>query len=305
MAAAAPRRCRTLLVDNFDSYTFNLYQLLAQANGGAAPLVVTSDASWEAVERLLSQHAIDSVVISPGPGTPVRDGDFGVCAAVLRRCALPTLGVCLGHQGICALRGATVARAPEPMHGRLSEVTVLQPEDPLFSGIPSGFSAVRYHSLAVERGSLPPSIVPLAETADGVLMACRVADEPQWGVQFHPESICTEHGATLLANFLDIAASCRGEALPPPPLPAAVPAAVPAAPVQAAAKRTALLVDSLPFPETPEEFSAAVYGALLAEDAGSFWLDSATASGASASADRRARFSFMGGSDGAFPSSLT
>ncbi len=176
---------KTLLIDNYDSFTYNLFQLLAEANGDE-PIVVRNDAAdWAELERL----EFDNIVISPGPGSPEHDGDFGVCAQAIRDATVPLLGVCLGHQGLCWIAGAKVAGAPEVMHGRIS--AVLHEESPLFAGIPREFQAVRYHSLCVEQ-PLPAELEPIARTSDGVLMAVAHRTRPQWGVQFHPESICTE-----------------------------------------------------------------------------------------------------------------
>ena len=187
---------RTLLIDNHDSFTYNLFQLLAEVNG-AEPLVVRNDeASWPELERL----EFDNVVLSPGPGRPERGEDFGVCADAIRHCDRPLLGVCLGHQGIGWLEGGRVERAPEPMHGRVAAIE--HDGSPLFAGIPSPFHGVRYHSLALTH----PLPAALRETAgsDGVPMAIEHRDRPQWGVQFHPESIATEHGKRLISNFKEL-----------------------------------------------------------------------------------------------------
>ncbi|MGN6217160.1 MAG: anthranilate synthase component II [Solirubrobacterales bacterium] len=187
---------RTLLIDNYDSFTYNLFQQLAGVNG-VEPLVVRNDeASWEELERL----GFDNVVISPGPGRPDVRGDFGVCADVIRRCERPLLGVCLGLQGIGWAEGGRVERVDEPMHGRLSAVH--HDSSPLFAGIPSPFNAVRYHSLGLAR-PLPSSLREIA-SADGVPMAIEHKARPQWGVQFHPESAATEHGKRLLENLRDL-----------------------------------------------------------------------------------------------------
>lgn len=313
-----------LILDNFDSFTFNLSQLLGDLCGQCAPLVATNATSWEEVQRLIVAHAIDTIVISPGPGNPAANpADFGVCAAVLENCPhIPTLAVCLGHQGLAHLHGGKVVRAPQPMHGRLSEIVVLHDHsdehERLFRGIASGFKAVRYHSLIVERHSLPPSLQPLAQTRDGLLMAFRVAGRPQWGVQYHPESICTEYGKNLLQNFLDSARAWERKnkatveegnnallsAVATIPSTRHGPTAVtPLLPPQAGAIQLSLLVDSLSYPDPtvfPGDFSAAVYADMFSragvEHAASFWLDSATA--ASGKGDDRARFSFMGASGG-------
>jgi para-aminobenzoate synthetase len=187
---------QTLLIDNHDSFTYNLFQLLAEVTG-AEPIVVRNDeASWSELERL----DFDNVVISPGPGRPGTTKDFGVCAEAIRHCQKPLLGVCLGHQGIGWIEGAEVERAPEPMHGRV--VAVEHDGSPLFKGVPNPFRATRYHSLALAQ-PLPPSLRVTA-TCDGVPMALEHRHRPQWGVQFHPESIATEHGRRLLENFCDL-----------------------------------------------------------------------------------------------------
>ncbi|HET9185789.1 MAG TPA: aminodeoxychorismate/anthranilate synthase component II, partial [Solirubrobacterales bacterium] len=200
----------TLLIDNHDSFTYNLFQLLAEVNG-AEPLVVRNDeAGWEELSLL----GFDNVVISPGPGRPERPGDFGVCAEAIRRCEAPLLGVCLGHQGIGWAHGGRVEPAPGPLHGHRRAVE--HHGAPLFDGIPSPFQAVRYHSLGLAR-PLPPALSEIAWAEDGVPMAVAHRTRPQWGVQFHPESIATEHGRRLLANFRDLTKPHppRGEPRPP------------------------------------------------------------------------------------------
>jgi para-aminobenzoate synthetase len=190
----------TLLIDNYDSFTYNLFQLLAEENG-REPIVVRNDeASWEELARL----GFDNVVLSPGPGRPERERDFGVCAEAIRRCEAPLLGVCLGHQGLGWVHGGRVVPAPEPMHGRVRVVE--HAGAPLFAGIPPRFEATRYHSLCLER-PLPAGLEEIAWADDGVPMAVAHRDRLQWGVQFHPESIATEHGRRLLANFRDLTAA--------------------------------------------------------------------------------------------------
>ena len=190
---------RSLLIDNHDSFTYNLFQLLAEENG-AEPIVVRNDeASWTELSRL----QFDNVVISPGPGRPERERDFGVCAEAIRRCEAPLLGVCLGHQGLGWVYGGHVARAPEALHGRLRAVE--HAGSPLFAGMPRRFEAVRYHSLCLQ-GALPAELEAIAWGDDGVVMALAHRSRPQWGVQFHPESVATEHGRRLLANFRDLTA---------------------------------------------------------------------------------------------------
>ncbi|HYH54602.1 MAG TPA: aminodeoxychorismate/anthranilate synthase component II [Solirubrobacterales bacterium] len=187
---------RTLLIDNYDSFTYNLFQLLAEVNG-CEPVVVRNDeASWAELERL----ECDNVVISPGPGRPEREEDFGVCAEVIRSCERPLLGVCLGLQGMGSAEGGRVEQAPEPMHGRIAAVE--HDGTGLFAGIPNPFRAVRYHSLALAH-PLPSSLRETA-SSNGVPMAAEHRHRSQWGVQFHPESVATEHGKRLLMNFRDL-----------------------------------------------------------------------------------------------------
>jgi para-aminobenzoate synthetase len=188
----------TLLVDNYDSYTYNVFHLLAAACG-EEPIVVHNDmVSWRALER----WDFDAIVLSPGPGHPARWHDFGVCADILRSSEIPVLGVCLGHQGLGHVLKATVTYAPTVMHGRLSPVK--HSGVGLFAGIPQDFEVVRYHSLAVS-GSLGEEGREIAWTADGVVMGIEHSSRPLWGVQFHPESICTEYGHRLFENFYALA----------------------------------------------------------------------------------------------------
>jgi para-aminobenzoate synthetase len=189
---------RTLLVDNRDSYTFNLFQLIAEVNGTEPTVVVNDDPMLKA----LPPGAFDNVVISPGPGRAGRSRDTGYVPDLLANCELPVLGVCLGHQAIALAAGGSVGPAPQPRHGYLSTVTHDE-GDELFDGIPAEFTAVRYHSLCVAE-PVPPSLRVTARAEDGVIMAIRHRDLPRWGVQFHPESIASEHGRQLLANFRDL-----------------------------------------------------------------------------------------------------
>ncbi|MET7638551.1 aminodeoxychorismate synthase component I [Streptomyces sp. NPDC005438] len=203
---------RTLLIDNHDSYTYNLFHLLAQA-GGRPPEVLANDAAQLGD---LDLDAYDNVVISPGPGRPDRPRDFGLSWDLLHKTELPTLGVCLGHQGIALVAGGRVEAAPRARHGHRSPVR--HGGDALFAGIPDGFPAVRYHSLRVTE-PLPPELEATAWAEDGVVMALRHRRLPRWGVQFHPESVHTEHGLRLLANFhqLSRADAARQRAVSPVP----------------------------------------------------------------------------------------
>jgi para-aminobenzoate synthetase len=189
---------KTLIIDNYDSFTFNLAQAIASISG-AEPLVIRNDAlSWEDLNRL----EFDNVVISPGPGTAEDPPDFGICRRVIEELDKPILGVCLGHQGICLAFGGSIRRAPEPVHGRATRI--FHNGDALFEDVPDGFRAVRYHSLTV--ASLPECLERIAWSDDGQIMAVRHKTRPVWGVQFHPESVLTVHGETILRNFLRLSA---------------------------------------------------------------------------------------------------
>ncbi|MBF4510515.1 MAG: anthranilate phosphoribosyltransferase [Aeromicrobium sp.] len=186
-----------LVIDNYDSFTYNLVQLLAAL--GAEVRVERNDA-LSAAEALALKPA--GIVISPGPGTPA---DAGISADVVRAAAevgVPVLGVCLGHQVIAEVFGGAVCRAPRPVHGKTDDI--VHDGTALFAGIPSPFTATRYHSLCVEAGSIGEPLVVQARTADGVIQGMRHRDLPVFGVQFHPESVLTPEGTKLLANFLDV-----------------------------------------------------------------------------------------------------
>ena len=187
---------RTLLVDNYDSFTYNLFHYAAQVNGVEPTVVRNDDPDW----RWEDLAEFDNVIISPGPGTPERSADFGICRYLIEHCEVPLLGVCLGHQGIAHIYGGKVLPAPQVRHGRLSPV--IHHQQDVFAGLPSPFEAVRYHSLVAT--DLPGALEAIAWTPDGVLMGLRHRELPQWGVQFHPESIGTAYGHRLLRNFADL-----------------------------------------------------------------------------------------------------
>jgi para-aminobenzoate synthetase component 2 len=186
---------RVLVVDNYDSFVYNLVQYLAQLG---ADCVVRRNDAGELAE--LDTDGLDGVLVSPGPGTPQR---AGYSMAVIEACAAqrtPVLGVCLGHQAIGALWGATVERAPELLHGKTSQVH--HDGDGVLHGLPSPFTATRYHSLAVREDTIPPQLHVNGRTETGVVMAMRHVELPVHGVQFHPESVLTQYGHRLLANWL-------------------------------------------------------------------------------------------------------
>jgi para-aminobenzoate synthetase len=268
---------KTLLIDNYDSFTYNLFQLLSEANG-EEPIVVRNDEmGWE---ELAASRDFDNVVISPGPGNPDREDDFGVCADAIRGAEVPLLGVCLGHQGLCSAYGAKVVHAPEAMHGRISAVT--HEDSGLFAGLPREFQVVRYHSLCVEQ-PLPDELEGVAWTSDGILMAVAHKERPQWGLQFHPESISTEHGRALLARFRDLTVEHSGRrgnggfafdnGLPKAPAPGG-------AGLELRVKRLDSAYDT-----------ERAFAHLYSDSSHAFWLDSSLLDG-------RARFSFMGDASG-------
>ncbi len=186
-----------LLIDNYDSFTFNLVHLLGDL--GVSCTVRRNDDISPGDALALAPEAI---VLSPGPCTP---DDAGICLDLITTAAgrVPVLGVCLGHQAIGQAFGGRVVRADRPMHGKLSPIR--HGGTDVLAELPSPFEATRYHSLVVEPETLPPSLVPTAWTDDGVIMGLRHRDLPIFGVQFHPESIASEHGHAILANFLALA----------------------------------------------------------------------------------------------------
>jgi para-aminobenzoate synthetase component 2 len=184
---------KVLVVDNYDSFVFNLVQYLGQL--GAETTVVRNDEIT--VEAALDY---DGVLISPGPGTPEA---AGISIEMIKFCAakeIPLFGVCLGHQAIGVAFGATVSRAPELMHGKTSEI--IHNCEGIYANLPSPFTATRYHSLAIERATVPEELQVTGETEGGIVMSVKHKSLPIQGVQFHPESVLTEHGHAMLANWL-------------------------------------------------------------------------------------------------------
>ncbi len=193
-----------LLIDNYDSFTFNLVHFLGDL--GAKSQVVRNDA-WTVQQAMDS--APEAIVLSPGPCTPA---EAGICCDLIRAAAgrIPVLGVCLGHQAIGQVFGGDVVRAAVPMHGKVSPMR--HDGTDVFAGLPSPFRATRYHSLIVDAATLPEQLVPTAWTEDGTIMGLRHRTLPVFGVQFHPESIASEHGHDILANFLAIARGANAPA---------------------------------------------------------------------------------------------
>jgi len=200
VATASPGRyrrvvARVVVIDNYDSFVYNLVQYLGEL--GAEPIVHRHDAVTLADLQALEP---DAVLVSPGPGRPEDAGVSNEAIRAFGEAGVPVLGVCLGHQCIGQVYGGSVVRAPRVMHGKTSEIT--HDGRGVFAGIESPVTATRYHSLVVERDSVPPVLEITAETGDGLVMGLRHRELPIEGVQFHPESILTESGHDLLRNFL-------------------------------------------------------------------------------------------------------
>jgi para-aminobenzoate synthetase len=274
---------KTLLIDNYDSFTYNLFHLLAEVNN-AEPIVLRNDdtAEW----RRLNTGDFDNIVISPGPGRPERERDFGISRVAIEQRELPLLGICLGHQGLCHFAGATVAHAPEPMHGRRSAVHHTRTE--LFDGIPSPFRVTRYHSLVAQE--LPPALETTAVTPDGLVMAVRHRRRPQWGVQFHPESIASEHGCRLLSNFRDLTERTERSANRPARTTISVSTAPKHQEPQPKTPAVGYRVHVEPVSVLPD--GKGVFETLFAGRRAAFWLDSSSV------VDTVSRFSVLGAACG-------
>jgi anthranilate synthase component 2 len=186
-----------LLIDNYDSFTYNLVHFLGEL-GAECEVVRNDKITVDAAIKMAPQ----AIVLSPGPCTP---NEAGICLDLIKAAGskIPLLGVCLGHQAIGQVYGGKVIRAPSAMHGKLS--TIETTGKGLFASMPKRFEVTRYHSLIVERASLPADLEVTAETADGIIMGVQHRTHPVHGVQFHPESIASEHGHDILANFLRLA----------------------------------------------------------------------------------------------------
>ncbi|MFZ9551142.1 MAG: anthranilate synthase component II [Hylemonella sp.] len=193
------KRIRLLMIDNYDSFTYNIVQYFGEL-GAQVQVHRNDEITVPEIEALLESGQLDRLVISPGPCSPA---EAGISVAAIQQLAgrVPILGVCLGHQSIGAAFGARVVRAQQLMHGKTSVITTTQ--EGVFAGLPRQFTVNRYHSLAIERASCPPSLKITAWTEDGEIMGVKHQSLALQGVQFHPESILTEHGHALLKNFLD------------------------------------------------------------------------------------------------------
>ncbi|MBV8993487.1 MAG: aminodeoxychorismate synthase component I [Pseudonocardiales bacterium] len=271
---------RTLIIDNYDSFTYNLFQYLAEING-IEPCVVRNDAPGWGVADL---EDFDNVIISPGPGRPSRSSDFGVSRDVVLGASIPLLGVCLGHQGLCELSGGVVDSAPELFHGRESDV--LHDGADLFAGLPSPLRVVRYHSLTVTGVSDDLEIT--AWTDDGVIMGVRHRYRPAWGVQFHPESIRTEYGRDLLRNFARLTGRRRRRNPARPGSPRKSPGEPAIAAKENRTRALRVLVAAQPTSAPTEHVFQGLYGS----SPHAFWLDSSQQGG------ELGRFSFLGDAGG-------
>lgn len=283
---------RLLLVDNYDSYTYNLAHLFAATCGGSLPQVVKGDAyeSFAAASDALG--TFDAVIISPGPGSPLNPRDVHPLAAdALRQFHLPVLGVCLGHQLLCAQHGANVgASSGGPAHGFVEDITLTNTaSSALWRGMPRTFRATRYHSLAVD--ALPECIVPDAWTSDRVLMAVHHSYYPHFGVQFHPESVASEQGERLARNFVAITAKfCHSRPLfdAPSPRPRTPLAIENPSPIRTVVRRVGA--------KPPD----VVFSTIYEHQSPCFWLDSSSAR-PDAKREKhtpRGRFSIMGDATG-------
>ena len=188
-----------LLIDNYDSFSYNLVQLIGELTDGNIKVVRNDEITIDEIRKMNPE----SIILSPGPGKPE---DAGICEDVVRQLKdeYPILGVCLGHQSICEVFGAKVTYAKQLMHGKQSEMTILK-EDPIFEGLGESFKGARYHSLSADRNTIPDELEVIAiDEKDGEVMAVKHKEYPIYGLQFHPESVLTPEGKKLVNNFLKI-----------------------------------------------------------------------------------------------------
>ncbi len=209
------RNLKLLVIDNYDSFTYNIVQYLGEL-GADVEVFRNDEITLDEIDARLKSGRLERLVISPGPCSPA---EAGISVAAIQRFAgqLPILGVCLGHQAVGAAFGARIVRAQQLMHGKTSGINTTQ--EGVFAGLPARFTVNRYHSLAIERASCPPCLKVTAWTDDGEIMAVRHSAMAIEGVQFHPESILTEHGHAMLANFLRPCGTDRSDAKRANPVP--------------------------------------------------------------------------------------
>ena len=262
----------TLLIDNYDSFTFNLVQMLRSSKEHVIVLKNDDASAWECIDWAF----VDRIIVSPGPGSPAEPVDLGLSRDAIIGRARPLLGVCLGHQALCYLSGSTIQRAPHPMHGRTSRI--LHRGDPLFEGVPSGFLATRYHSLIVD--DLPREVECTAESEDGLIMAVRHREWPAYGVQFHPESIGGECGEQILRNFLALSADALSQRRAPS-APVADIAHYPTTPAAPPDGHAAPGVDWIELDHVPD--AGAALQALFPSNETAFWIDTLATDASAAS----------------------
>jgi len=271
---------KTLIIDNYDSFTYNLADLIAEINQEPPVVVRNDEVEW----RALADGGFDNIVISPGPGRPDRAVDFGVSRDAISQADIPLLGVCLGFQGVAMDAGAKLVHAPSLVHGSASRVR--HNGNALFAGVPEEFEAGRYHSFMIAT-PLPNTLEETAWSDDGVLMALTRHDRPQWGVQFHPESILTEYGRRILENFRNLSLRRRSS--------------VPTIPQSRERPRTRTSTQKKAFwREVPRVIDAeSVFAKLYGDAPHAFWLDSALV------ADGLSRWSYLGDAAGPNAAVLT
>lgn len=258
---------RCLLIDNYDSFTWNLADLIGRAFGQAPQVLRNDAADWDALQ---ADARYDCIVVSPGPGSAVRAADLGLSRRAIAESRLPLLGVCLGFQAIAHAHGGRIAHAPEPVHGRPARLQHDGRE--LFAGLPQGLRVIRYHSL-IAAAPLPPELEASAHSEDGVIMALRHRQRPQWGVQFHPESVLSEHGLAMIGNFRDLVRRHRGAATlgwREAAEPALAKPSAPASPSTPTLRAWLRPLDPAPDAET-------VFAQCYAHAPHAFWLDSQVA----------------------------
>lgn len=191
---------KALIIDNYDSFTYNLYQYIGELK--AKPIVFRNDEID--IEKIKKNIKPSHIILSPGPGSPENERDFGVCRDIILKLGkkIPILGVCLGHQGIIYYFGGRIIRAPQIVHGKTS--LIRHNSKGIFKGLPNPIKAMRYHSLIGEKKTMPQCLEITAQTNDGLVMAVQHKKRPIYGIQFHPESFATLNGKDILKNFLNL-----------------------------------------------------------------------------------------------------
>lgn len=275
---------RCLIIDNYDSFTWNLADYVETAYGTAPTVIRNDQYSWDEARQL---QVFDSVIVSPGPGSVTNPADFHVSRMALEQDDIPVLGVCLGFQGLAHIYGGNIERAPVPFHGRVSQIR--HDGSALFRDIPPAFDAVRYHSLMVTPASVPAVLAVTAQTDCGLVMALQHRSLPKWGVQFHPESILSQFGRQMISNFHDLSQqhARKHSKLRHWTVPAALTAAASPSPATAAPAPLQVWQRELHSDASPVD----IFSHLYAQQPHCFWLDTQSAG------DGSPRFSFMGMAD--------